>query len=135
MIETNLYDKSTWPRGEWDEEPDKIEFIDKETNYKCVALRGKYSGIWCGYVYIPAGHPAFAISSLFKYNIEVHGGISYSSSSITNKEWCLGFDCNHLWDSSPVNGKNEPSAQYRDKQYVLREIRSLAKQLKELENE
>jgi hypothetical protein len=135
MIETNLYDKSSWPRGEWDNEPEKIEFTDEETGYKCTALRNKYNGTWCGYVYIPKGHPSFAITSIFKHDVDVHGGISYSNSSIINEEWCLGFDCNHLWDSSPVNGKNEHNAEYRNKEYVLNEIRSLAKQLKELEND
>ena len=53
-------DKSTWPAGPWNEEPDEVFWIDEETGYGCLALRRQVTG-WCGYVGIPRDHKLFGI--------------------------------------------------------------------------
>ena len=54
--ETNpLIDKTGWPSGEWDREPDKVQFEDKDTGYPCLAVRNRM-GAWCGYVGVPNDH-------------------------------------------------------------------------------
>jgi|WetSurMetagenome_2_1015567.scaffolds.fasta_scaffold156149_5 hypothetical protein len=142
MIETNLYDKSSWPRGEWDNEPDKIEFTDEETGYFCEAARVNYSGVWCGYVSIPFSHPALHYKCPcckdyhFIEGLKVHWGVNYKRPNEDKTLFCLGFDCGHCTDISPKDDDQsfKDDRAYRNKEYVLNEIRSLAKQLKELEN-
>jgi len=50
-------DKSKWPRGAWDDEPDRIEWRDPKTGMPCLMLRHTRNGIWCGYIALPADHP------------------------------------------------------------------------------
>lgn len=50
-------DKSKWPRGAWDDEPDRIEWRDPKTGMPCLMLRHPRNGHWCGYVALPAAHP------------------------------------------------------------------------------
>lgn len=62
-METKDYtyvDKNKWPCGEWNEEPDKIQFEDPETKMPCLIVRGS-SGALCGYVGVTEGHPLFGI--------------------------------------------------------------------------
>lgn len=33
-------DKSDWPRGEWDNEPDKVQFQDEATGLPCLIIEG-----------------------------------------------------------------------------------------------
>lgn len=49
-------DKSAWPRGPWDHEPDKIQWQDPATGLPCLIDR-KDMGIFCGYVGVPESHP------------------------------------------------------------------------------
>lgn len=52
-----MTDRSKWPSGPWDGEPDgAIEFEHK--GLPCMLHRGPL-GAWCGYVGLPAGHPWF----------------------------------------------------------------------------
>lgn len=53
-------DKSAWPRGEWDSEPDRVDF--EHAGFPCMILRVAHSGHLCGYVGVPAGHPLFGVS-------------------------------------------------------------------------
>jgi hypothetical protein len=53
---------------QWDNEPDELSFIDKETGYQCQILRRRKktedSMIYlCGYVRIPENHPFYNLSS------------------------------------------------------------------------
>ena len=58
--EVSFIDKSTWTRGPWDSEPDRVEWRDPASGYACLALRGPV-GAWCGYVGVPEGHPAHGL--------------------------------------------------------------------------
>lgn len=58
-------------RGPWDDEPDKIQWVDPTTDLDCLMVRNMM-GNWCGYVGVPSTHPAY--------------GVGYS-------ECLLGADC------------------------------------------
>lgn len=49
-------DKSSWARGPWDDEPDKMQFTDEATSLPCLIVRGP-AGALCGYVGVAKGHP------------------------------------------------------------------------------
>lgn len=61
-METKQYttiDKSEWPmRGQWDSEPDKLQWPDEATGLPCLIVRGPV-GALCGYVGVSEGHPLF----------------------------------------------------------------------------
>ena len=40
-IEYNNYDKSEWKQGEWQNEPDKVQFEDEATEYPCLIVRAR----------------------------------------------------------------------------------------------
>jgi hypothetical protein len=90
-------DKSGWIRGEWDDEPDKMQWPDAATGLPCLIVRGP-SGALCGYVGVSDSHPWFrknysdAIGECnencedgYHYGhridgaIDVHGGLTFSS--------------------------------------------------------
>jgi hypothetical protein len=54
----NVHDKSSWERGPWDHEPDKIQWPDAATGLPCLIVRGPH-GALCGYVGVPEGHKLF----------------------------------------------------------------------------
>ena len=105
-------DRATWPPGEWDNEPDLIEWRDADTGYPCLIVRGPVGSL-CGYVGVPEGHPAHGKN----YNevdgrVPAHGGLTYSDTCVghichvpqpgeSDTVWWLGFDCAHSGDVSP----------------------------------
>lgn len=139
--------------GEWKAEPDFLAWIDDETVYKCEIIRGP-SGALCGYVYLHIGHPAYKKDlSLCVHDelfvINVHGGITYSGMEnyLGDDFWVVGFDCLHSSDYAPRYNTAKDSLEkspkfcdsrtetYRNIEYVINECQSLARQLKDLENE
>jgi hypothetical protein len=111
-----------WPSGEWDGEPDKVQWQDKETGLPCMAKRHDHSGHWCGYVGVAEGHPAFGVGyddvRIGEEWPSVHGGLTYAdfcdkdadeargichlpSEGEPTKVWWLGFDCAHSGDYGP----------------------------------
>ena len=113
-------DRSSWPSGPWDNEPDHIggEYLGVKWE-----MKRNQMGAWCGYVELPEGHAFlsqddrgyFEASEWFP---SAHGGISYSEGDI------VGFDCAHLhdtWPSKHARGDGlgpEPGDVYRDADYV-----------------
>lgn len=58
-METKEYrtiDKSSWARGEWDQEPDKRQWRDEATGLPCLIVRNS-AGALCGYVGVSTDHP------------------------------------------------------------------------------
>jgi hypothetical protein len=114
-------DKSSWGDGEWQDEPDKIQWKDEDTGLPCLVKRTAHSGAWCGYVGVPPGHPYFEVGySDVPYElVEPHGGLTYSDHCAEGPEessichvpdpgepdnvWWLGFDCAHSHDYAPAS--------------------------------
>lgn len=119
-------DKSKWGDGEWQSEPDKVQWLDDATGFDCLAVRGG-GGAWCGYVGLPPGHPCYE-SGYDHIRVRdadgdedwpnVHGGLTYDGfcqegddeskyvchvplEGRPEKVWWLGFDCNHSGDWAP----------------------------------
>lgn len=44
-----------WPAGEWDNEPDKIQWQDPATKLPCLIVRNRFGSL-CGYVGVSPGH-------------------------------------------------------------------------------
>lgn len=134
--------------GPWDDEPDKVQWVDEVTDLDCLAVRN-HSGAWCGYVGLLSGHPALDHDFLYG-EVSVHGGITYGPRPCDGEapeghgichvplpgrpadvEW-TGFDCGHAWDIRPGTLRYyEPfdGAIYRDLAYVKAEVSKLAEQL------
>ena len=147
-------DRSEWGAGDWDSEPDKVQWEDAATGLVCLARRSPGGGNWCGYVGVPSGHPWHGKS----YNddalieVEVHGGLTYSNAcgdgpietSICHLPahgsedhlWWFGFDCHHAWDFAPafmVRMRKYPGygddCSYKALPYVRHECTELARQI------
>lgn len=155
QLEYRFEDKSDWGDGEWQSEPDKLQWIDEKTGLPCLIHRGP-SGALCGYVGVSKGHPFYQLEySHEAVDVSVHGGLTFSSfcgekqedgSGICHtveegeddKVWWLGFDCAHSMDYSPAYAKYKntlgfPDLQageiYRNLDYVKSECVKLASQL------
>lgn len=134
-------DRSRFPPGEWDSEPDELFWVDAETGLECWIHRS-FLGSLCGYVGVRQGSRLHGI----KYSagdvegVRVHGGLTFSGSltEATAGMWFFGFDCAHFSDYAP--GMHVPGLShdyrdigvYRDIAYVQREVASLALQIQEL---
>lgn len=137
--------KSEWGPGPWQDEPDRVEWEYK--GFPCLMVRNMgVTGVWCGYVAVPEGHPEFEKGG---DDLDVHGGITYSnhcSGDICHvpkpgepdNVWWLGFDCSHFADFMPrmdaLLKKIRASGglgygKYRDLPYVKSEVERLADQL------
>lgn len=156
-METKEYryiDKSEWDRGEWDDEPDKVQWQDKATGLPCLIVRNKI-GTLCGYVGIPEGHPYFEKDSEDDVvDVRCHGGLTFSGHCQEHDKehgichvpapgepdnvWWLGFDCAHAFDLMPhvmAHIRNYDTHEmlkhdvYRNLAYVKNECRKLARQL------
>lgn len=51
-------DRTDWPAGPWDGEPDRIEW--RHRGFPCLMLRNAYGG-WCGYVGVSPEHPLHGV--------------------------------------------------------------------------
>lgn len=95
MKTQTFQDKSHYPhRGEWDNEPDKIQWVDFISGLDCLIVRNRGVGALCGYVGVPDGHPWFGKSyscctlpvpcqelycdHSIDHDIDVHGGLTFS---------------------------------------------------------
>lgn len=146
MIGAYSIDKSSWPRGQWDSEPDRLQWVDQSTGLDCLAVRNVNSGSWCGYVGVAPSHPWHG-KDYDKIEAGCHGGLTYSDNCQGNvwhvpapgrhdDVWWVGFDCAHAWDFSPGLAAlyNRPGPDefetYRTLAFVRDECASLAKQAK-----
>lgn len=138
--------------GPWGDEPDKVQWVDEDTDLDCLAVRN-YAGNWCGYVGLPPGHPALDLGERL-YDLSVHGGVTYGPEPCDEEApeghgichvplpgrpadvaW-VGFDCGHAWDIRPGDLKwcaPFDRAVYRDLAYVKAETVRLARQLAEVD--
>jgi hypothetical protein len=152
--EWRFMDKSSWPRGEWDNEPDKLQWPDAATGLPCLIVRGPV-GALCGYVGVSEDHPLYK-KDYRTADVYVHGGLTFSALCRPGENaegtgichtpgpgepehvWWLGFDCAHWDDRVPGYpdslGAFNSDAAYKDIRYVQVECALLAMQLKEQEH-
>lgn len=141
--------KADWGDGPWQTEPDKLQWLDPETNLPCLAVRQQEDGHWCGYVGVAKDHALYGKGyDDIGIDLEAHRGINYASAcsglvchSVEPGEdddvWWFGFDCGHYNDYQPAGYAREftsPSG-YKTLDYVRDECRRLAQQLKECSRE
>lgn len=152
---TNI-DKSKWERGTWDQEPDKVQWIDEVSGLDCLAVRKPNHGAWCGYVGVPESHRYFG-KHYDDCGADVHGGLTFAGAcedgaqegegichvaepGRPDKIWWLGFDCVHVGDLAPAHRKlaltygfsdlsSGHEDVYRTFDYVKAECARLAEQL------
>ena len=67
--------------GPWENEVDKIAWVDPDTGYQCICRRNAREGYLEGYIGVDPTHPLFGrrIGTLHGYGIAVHEGLSYSA--------------------------------------------------------
>lgn len=131
-------DKTGWPRGAWDQEPDEMKFYDPGTKLPCV-IRRLQSGALAGYVGIDSSIPAYGKHHTH-LRISVHGGLIFSAMDgstdavshfdASHRWWWLGFDCDRYGDWAPTQPYYS-FLTYRPWPYVHEEVGKLAKALKD----
>ncbi len=146
-------DKTYWTEGEWLNEPDKAQWINKSNQLDCLIVRNDI-GALCGYVGIPPTHKYFKTDYSDINNLNVHGGLTFSGMCRASEDesvgichieslaankivWWLGFDCAHCCDRVPptcsfisgVSGLEDSNSSYKTFAYVKNETESLAEQL------
>jgi hypothetical protein len=147
--ESRHVDKAGWPRGEWDNEPDRIEW--RSGAFACLIVRSASTGALCGYVGTPPGHPWHGkdYNDEVLWGVEVHGGLTYAAPCVEGGHIChvpqpgepdavhwLGFDCGHSQDISPAFGRlpgysvvpSSMGESYKPVTYVRRQVELLANQ-------
>lgn len=134
-------DRTGWPRGPWDGEPDKVQFRT-EAGFPGLVVRNRLGGL-CGYVGVPKEHALHGVHyGDVDGRFDVHGGLTYSESCAghichvpepgePDDVWWFGFDCVHCYDLAPSMLRYGHCAgdEYRDLAYVRGEVESLARQL------
>ena len=138
-------DRSSWPRGPWEAEPDRLDF--RYAGLRCLLLRNE-RGVWCGYVGVPPGHPAYEKGRNDLPGIHVHGGLTYAAHGDVRQVsriraageplvlWWVGFDCAHHYDLAPGQtlrswgaAAARIAAMYRTLDYARAETERLAESL------
>jgi hypothetical protein len=145
------------PGGPWDNEPSKMQWVDKDTNLPCLIIRGG-GGALCGYAGVFPEHRLHGKDyDSAGGQIDVHGGLTFASGcghgedesrgvchvpepGTTDSVWWFGFDCAHLYDLTPLDtakmlglAQYKSEWKYRDVRYVAAEVASLAAQLRAIE--
>lgn len=141
------------PEGPWQYEPVKVVWVDEDTGLDCMIVRSNGAGSLCGYVGVENSHSWFGLSWDHEdVDVRVHGGLTFADMCMedgpadavvchvpqegrSDEIWWLGFDCAHAWDYAPITEAffpdiPMPDKVYRDIIYVIDEVKSLAKQLR-----
>lgn len=119
----------------WETEPNRCEW-QSANGYKCLVRRASMTGVLCGYVALPEGHPW---RKLDPWDIPAiaHRGLTWNGPLDGDDHW-LGFHCGHAFDYQPglaarcLEHGSDPFAgfPYRDLPYVQKEVEELAAQAK-----
>lgn len=103
--EWTTVDKTSWGPGAWQEEPDKIHWIDPATDLDCLMHRGP-GGHWCGYVAVGPDHPLYErgysecgqtppcedyCEHTAEGLIRVHGGLTFASKCAESADPATGI--------------------------------------------
>lgn len=79
-----------------------VEYISPHEFMPFVVVQNRVMGHRCGYVCIPEDHPFRDKNEIEKYDIRVHGGITFSD-EIGAFGYMIGFDCAHSGDKSDLS--------------------------------
>jgi hypothetical protein len=151
-------DRPFFAEGPWNDEPDKVHWIDPATDLDCLIVRNPV-GALCGYVGVPPGHPWHS-AHYNDVDVSVHGGLTFADSCDEDAPeghgichvplpgrpedlWWLGFDCAHggmdviprmLAYEKELNLPSRaryrgPAETYRDVAYVTEQCERLAAQI------
>lgn len=141
-------DRSKFPPGEWDHEPDRVDF--HHAGFPCMIIRTKMGNL-CGYVGVPPGHPFYGCGIYDGPDLDVHGGLTYASACAghichtpkpgeADNVWWFGFDTGHAGDITPAFLALEQELNiklsfrevdtYKSLAYVKEEVEHLAEQLR-----
>lgn len=140
-----IVDRSGWPKGPWDDEPQNREEW-RYKGYPCLMVRNGM-GAWCGYVGISKDHPDYG-KGYDDVGVSVHGGLTYTAECAghichvpqegeTADIWWLGFDCAHggmdafpgLPSVARAFLEGIDMGEYRTSAWVKKEVETLADQL------
>jgi hypothetical protein len=148
MPGTYVVDKSQWPRGPWDDEPDRIEF--RHAGLPCLMARHPRWGNWCGYAAVPPGHPLHGrgwrdldAADLLDANVNYSAGCGglichVPAAGEPDDVWWFGCDFGHAFDFQPgmdaelppeMRGAISEMQTYRDQLYVRHVVERMAEQL------
>jgi hypothetical protein len=152
----DVYDKSDWGDGPWNQEPDKLQYEDETTGLPCLIKRSPVMGVLCGYVGLSPSHPWHGLDyDEVEDSIRVHGGLTFAGlceegkpheSSISHipapgepdvPVWWIGFDAGHAFDRLPAMEARERQmgfppithsefSEYRTLEYLQAEVSKLA---------
>lgn len=116
----------------WLTEPNDVLFMT-DAGYPAQIKRNTITLTLCGYIYLPVGHPLHGVHyDKVLDAVAVHGGWTYSDSE--GDAWCVGFDCNHLYDYAPGMARLlHEHGSYRTIEFVTKELERTAKQFKAME--
>ncbi len=145
MQSWTFMDRDGWGEGPWASEPeDKITWEDSDTGLDCMMHRNPL-GAWCGYVGVKKEHKYHRVDYMDIFSeLDVHGGLTYAEECLGMGEdgsgvchpanegdhvWWLGFDCSHSFDAIPYLESSYRGSAYRTKDFVMKEVKKLAKQL------
>ncbi len=70
-------DKTLWPPGPWQTEPDIKRWM--RNGIHCLIVRVENHGALCGYAAVPPGHPWHQVHYDHLEGLSVHGGLTYAS--------------------------------------------------------
>lgn len=103
-MKTETYvNKDDWGDGPWQDEPDKIQWVDPDTLLDCLIVRGP-AGALCGYVGVDETHPLFKVG-YNKCSMPARGQSRYRRSGrIRGKDKmrrrpCDKYNCSHRPES------------------------------------
>ncbi len=131
-------DRTHWPAGPWNDEPDKVNWTTK-TGLPGMIVRNGLGGL-CGYVAVSKDHPDYG-QHYDEVGADVHGGLTYADKCSghvchvpepgqPDDVWWLGFDCVHSGDAHPPSyAGGQMSGVYRTIAWVTAEVEALAAQL------
>jgi hypothetical protein len=144
-------DRSRFPAGPWDAEPDKLVWTTEAGLPGMIVRNGL--GALCGYAAVPPSHPWHGRGysdgewpDTLGHQIDVHGGLTYADACAghvchvpapgePDNVWWFGFDCAHAGDLVPGlltagnAGWRTAYEVYRDVAFVRAEVEQLALQL------
>lgn len=102
----SFVDRSGWPPGPWDGEPDRAAWTDAGTGLACRIERVPGSGHLAGIVALPPGHPLHGKSgseaampvpaSKWPANTDLGGHVAGDGS------WEVRFEADYIWQGTPT---------------------------------